>query len=557
MMRSRILTPFVITPLVAIAALALVARQGWSQTSDPHGGHGTAPEAASNQEVSFPTSCSAAIQPRFNHAVWLLHSFWYEESLKAFTAITEAEPSCAMGYWGIAMSEWYPLWFPPSPAMLKAGAAAVAAGMAVPPKTKREHDYLDAIGRFYRDGETVDHATRARAYAKAMEALSQRYPEDREASVFYALALDATWPPTDKSYANLKKAAAILEAVWAAQPDHPGVVHYLIHSYDVPALAPAGLKAARRYAAIAPAVPHAQHMPSHIFTRLGLWQESIDSNLIGHRIAAEYAQKNYGPGGYDQETVHTLDYLAYAYLQTAQDGAAKGVVDEVAALRKGPPANLPIAYALAAIPARYALERRDWAEAAALAPVGAEIPWERFPWAAAMTHFTRALGAAHTGDLAAAKSELAMLQTFKDRLLEAKNEYWANQVEVQRLGAAAVLAEAEGDGTRALDLSREAAELEQSMDKHPATPGAVLPARELRGDLLLERKDAAAALQEYEASLRTDPNRFRSVLGTARAARLAGDGAKAKEVYQQLIALCANADTERPELVEAKGFVTE
>jgi hypothetical protein len=557
MMRSRLVTPLVVMPLVALAALALVAREGWAQTSDPHGAHGHAPPAANSQEVGFPTSCSAAVQGRFNHAVWLLHSFWYEESLKEFTAITEAEPSCAMGYWGIAMSEWYPLWFPPSPAMLKTGAAAVAAGLAAPPKTERERDYLDAIGRFYRDSDTLDHAARANAYAQAMDALRQRYPGDREASVFYALALDATWPPTDKSYANLKQAAAILEAVWAEQPDHPGVVHYLIHSYDVPALAPEGLKAARRYAAIAPAVPHAQHMPSHIFTRLGLWEESIQSNLIGHRVAAAYAQENYGPGGYDQETVHTLDYLAYAYLQTAQDGAAKGVVDEVAGLRKGPPANLPIAYALAAIPARYALERRDWPAAAALAPVGAEIPWERFPWAAAMTSFTRALGAAHVGDLAAAKSEIATLQSLKDRLVEAKNEYWAKQVEVQRLGAAAVLAHAEADDVRALDLSRDAAALEDSMDKHPATPGAVLPAHELRADLLLERKDGAAALQEYQAVFRTDPNRFRSVLGTARAARLAGDGAKAKEAYRQLVTLCAAADTERPELVEAKSFVAE
>jgi hypothetical protein len=460
-----------------------------------------------------------------------------------------------MAYWGVAMSQWYPLWYPPSPAMLKSGAAAVAQGLAAPPKTDRERAYLEAIGRFYQDSDRLDHRTRAVAYAQAMEQLHLRHPDDREAAVFYALALDATWPPTDKSYANLRKAAAILEQVWAEQPNHPGVVHYLIHSYDVPALAPEGLAAARRYAAIAPAVPHAQHMPSHIFTRLGLWQESIESNLVGHRVAAAYAAETFGPGGYDQETVHTLDYLAYAYLQTAQDRAAKGVVDEVGALRRGPPASLPIAYALAAIPARYALERRDWAAAASLAPVAAEIPWDRFPRAAAMTNFARALGAVHQGDLAAARRELQSLQAFKDQLAQAKNDYWAGQVEVQRLGAAAVLAEAEGDGARALELSRAAAELEQSMDKHPATPGAVLPARELRADLLLERGDAAAALQEYQAVLRTDPNRFRSVLGAARAAERAGDGATAREAYQQLLALCANADTERPELIEARQYL--
>lgn len=542
-------------PVVAVAALALLAEPARAVDAEQHGAH--APAGAAAGEVDFPTSCSPDIQHPFNQAVWTLHSFWYEESLKAFTAIAEAEPGCAMAYWGIAMSQWYPLWFPPSAAMLKSGAAAVAKGLALPPQTERERDYLEAIGHFYRDSDTLDHRTRAVAYEHAMELLHQRYPDDREAAVFYALALDATWPPTDKSYANLKKAAAILEAVWAEQPDHPGVVHYLIHSYDTPALAEAGLKAARHYAAIAPEVPHAQHMPSHIFTRLGLWQESIDSNLVGHRVAAAYAEQTYGPGGYDQETVHTLDYLAYAYLQTAQDRAAKGVVDEIKGLRNGPTPNLPIAYALAAIPARYALERRDWAAAAALAPAGAEFPWERFPWAAAMTSFARALGAARGGDLAAAQREIATLQGLENKLVDAKNEYWANQVEVQRLGAAAVLAQVEGDGPRALELSRAAAELESSMDKHPATPGAVLPARELRADLLLERNDGAAALQEYQAVLRTDPNRFRSVLGSARAAKLAGDTTTAKQAYEQLISLCANADTERPELTEARQFLAQ
>jgi hypothetical protein len=545
---------WVIAHTIAVLALAFTGHPGRAGTPELHG-HAAAGGAIG--EVDFPTSCSPGVQHRFNQAVWLLHSFWYEESLKAFSAITEVEPSCAMAYWGIAMSEWYPLWYPPSPAMLKAGATAVAQGLAVPPKTEREQAYLEAIGRFYRDADTVDHGTRALAYARAMEELHERYPDDREAAVFYALALDATWPPTDKSYDNLKKAAAILEAVWAEQPDHPGVVHYLIHSYDVPALAPQGLKAARRYAAIAPAVPHAQHMPSHIFTRLGLWQESIDSNLVAHRVAAAYAEETYGPGGYDQETVHTMDYLAYAYLQTAQDNAAKSLVDEVRGFKKGAPPNLPIAYALAAIPVRYALERRDWITAAALTPAGGDFPWERFPWAAAMTAFARALGAAHLGDGAAAEHELATLQSLKDKLVGAKNDYWANQVEVQRLGAAAVLAQAKGDGPRALDLSRAAADLEQSMDKHPATPGAVLPARELRADLLLERNEATAALEEYQTVLRSDPNRFRSVLGVARAAKLMGDTASAKVAYQQLTILCAKADADRPELIEAKSFITE
>jgi hypothetical protein len=453
--------------LVAISALTLLTGRSWAADAEPH--HAHAPAVVQVGEVDFPVSCSPDAQRRFNQAVWTLHSFWYEEALKAFTAIAEAEPSCAMSYWGIAMSQWYPLWYPPTPAMLKSGAAAVAKGLATPPATERERGYLDAIGRFFRDSETLDHRTRALTYAQAMEQLHARYPADREAGVFYALALNATWPPTDKSYANLKRAAGILERLWAEQLDHPGVVHYLIHSYDVPALAPEGLAAARRYAAIAPAVPHAQHMPSHIFTRLGLWQESIESNLVGHRAAKAYAEQTYGPGGYDQETVHTLDYLAYAYLQTGQDRAAKGVVDTIATLRKGAPANLPIAYALAAVPARYALERHDWPAAAALTRTAMEFPWERFPWATAMTHFTRALGAAYGGDVVTVRTEIASLQDLHDALIAATDTYWANQVEVQRLGASAVLADVEGDGPRALELSRAAAQLEAAMDKHPAT----------------------------------------------------------------------------------------
>ena len=541
-------------PLIALSAFALLLRPGLS--ADDHGGT-HASGGAQMSEVNFPVSCSPESQRRFNHAVWTLHSFWYEEALKEFTAISDAEPRCAMAYWGAAMSQWYPLWYPPSPATLKSGLEAVEKGLAASPPTDREQAYLEAIARFYRDSDKHDHATRALAYGDGMKQVYERFPADKEAAIFYSLALNATWPPTDKTYANLRQAAAILERAWAEQPDHPGVVHYLIHSYDVPAMAHDGLAAARRYAAIAPAVPHAQHMPSHIFTRLGLWEESIQSNLVGHAAAKAYAEKTFGPGGYDQETVHTLDYLAYAYLQTAQDRAAKGVVDEIASLKSGATPNLPIAYAIAAIPARYALERRDWPGAAALTRTAVNFPLERFPWAAAMTSFTRALGAAHGGDLATARAEMANLQSFRDALVAAKNQYWANQVEVQRLGAAAVLAHVEGDGARAAELSRAAAELEDSMDKHPATPGMLFPAHELRADLLLAQHDAAGALKEYQAVLRTDPNRFQSVLGTARAAKLAGDAAAAAEWYRHVIALAAKADTDRPELAEAKRFLKQ
>src|SRR3954453_12608716 len=373
---------------IATAVVALLPLSG--------GAFAAQNEAAKpGEEVSFPASCAAESQKALNQAVWTLHSFWYPEALSGFTNIAKAEPGCAMAYWGIAMSHWYPLWYPPNAAALKAGSEAVEKALAASPKTEREKDYIGAIAAFYRDSDKLDHQTRALAYEKAMEQVYLRFPDDREAGVFYALALNATASPTDKTFANKKKAAEILNKVFAEQQNHPGVAHYLIHSDDTQELAEAGLPAAMCYAKIAPEVPHAQHMPSHIFTRLGLWQESIESNLAGHRAAKSYAEKTYGQGGYDQETVHTLDYLAYASLQTAQDRAAKGVVDEIASLKVGPAPNLPIAYAIAAIPTRYALERRDWAAAAAPTRTTANFPWERFPWAAAMTSFARALGAAH------------------------------------------------------------------------------------------------------------------------------------------------------------------
>ena len=507
-------------------------------------------------EVDFPISCGPAAQKTFKHAVWTLHSFWYPEALKAFTALTEAEPGCAMGYWGIAMSHWYPLWYPPSPAALKAGSDAVAKALAAAPKTEREKDYIAAIAAFYRDSDKLDHRTRAVAYEKAMEQVYARYPEDREAGVFYALALNATALPTDKTLANKKKAAEILNKVWAEQPNNPGVMHYLIHSDDSAQFAEAGLPAAVAYAKIAPEVPHALHMPSHIFTRLGLWQQSIDSNRAGHAVALAYVQKSLGPGSFDIETVHAMDYLEYAYLQTGQDGKAKEVVDELTGFRQSAAANLPTAYAVAAIPVRFALERRDWKAAAALVTPAIGFPLDKFPWAEGMISFARALGAAHTGDIATAQAEIAKLQSLEDKLVAAKDSYWANQVKVQRLGASGIVAHAQGDDKKAVELARAAADLDATMDKHPATPAAVQPARELLADLLLELKDPGAALKEYEQSLRSEPNRFRSILGKARAAKQAGDVAASRDAYQKLVALSAQADANRPELSEAKAFLT-
>jgi tetratricopeptide (TPR) repeat protein len=512
--------------------------------------------AKASGEVNFQISCGPAAQKTFKEAVWTLHSFWYPEALKGFTAVTEAEPGCAMGYWGIAMSHWYPLWFPPSPAALKAGAEAVEKAVAAGPKTEREKDYIAAIAAFYRDSDRLDHQTRAVAYEKAMEQVYLRYPEDREAAVFYGLALNASALPTDKTYANKRKAAEILNKVWAEQPNHPGVVHYLIHSDDSPQFAAAGLDAAICYSKIAPDVPHALHMPSHIFTRLGMWQQSIDSNRAAHAAAVAYVRKTLGPESFDSETVHTMDYLEYAYLQTAQDRGAKEVVDELTSFRRSAAPNLPTAYAVAAIPVRFALERRDWHAAASLSAPAIGFPLERFPWAEAMLSFARSLGAAQTGDIPGAQAEIAKLQSLEDKLLEAKDSYWANQVEVQRLGAAGILAHVQGDDKKAIELARAAADLDATMDKHPATPAAVLPARELLADLLLELNEPGAALKEYEQALRNDPNRFRSILGKARAAKQLGDIAASRDAYQKLVALSTSAVSERPELSEAKAFLT-
>jgi tetratricopeptide (TPR) repeat protein len=507
------------------------------------------------EEVDFSTSCSPAVQHQFKHAVWTLHSFWYPEALKDFTAVTEADPNCAIGYWGIAMSHWYPLWYPPSPAALKAGSDAVAKAMAASTKTPREQDYIAAIAAFYRDNDNLDLRTRAVAYEKAMEQVYLKYPDDREAAVFYALALDTTALPTDKTYANQKKAAEILNKVWKEEPNHPGVVHYLIHSDDSAKFAQAGLDAAICYAKIAPDVPHALHMPSHIFTRLGMWQQSIDSNRAANAAALAYVRKTLGPGGYDGETVHTMDYMEYAYLQTAQDGSAKAVVDDLTSFRKNDAPNLPTAYAVAAIPVRFALERRDWPAAASLSTPAIGFPLERFPWAEAMISFGRALGEVRTGNLAGAQAEIANLQTLEEKL-KGKDTYWANQIEVQRLGAAGILAHSQGDDTKAVELVRAAADLEATMDKHPATPSPVLPARELLADLLLELNQPAAALTEYKAVLQTDPNRFRSLLGAARAAKQAGDLTTAHNAYQKLVTLSKPSGPERPELAEARAYLT-
>ena len=504
--------------------------------------------------VVFPVSCSPAASQQFVRAVAMLHSFWYEESVKAFTEVAVTDPSCAMSFWGVAMSMYYPLWYPPSEATLKSGVAVLDRAKAVGAKTQRERDYLEAIETFYRDWEKSDHRSRTVAYEKAMERVYARYPDDHEAAIFYALALNATAPPTDKTYANQLKAGAILEKVLTEQPNHPGVAHYIIHSYDSATFASRALPAARGYAKIAPSAPHALHMPGHIFTRLGLWQESIDSNRMSADAGVAYSTKTGADGVWDQ-TLHSLDYLVYAYLQTGRDVAAKRVAEEVATIPKAYPESLPAAYALAAIPARVALERQRWSEAATLTLSPSTFPWNRFAWGEGITAFARALGMARGGDISGAEKEVQKLASLRDSLVQAKNKYWADQVEVQHRAASALVARAQGKSQEALNLLRSAADLEGSMDKHPVTPAPVVPTRELLGELLLELNQPKEALREFEGTLTAEPNRFRSLFGAAQAAERSRDTGKARALYTKLVSLCDQADTQRPELQQAKAFL--
>ena len=500
-------------------------------------------------KVNFPISCDPAVQPQFISAVAMLHSFWYEKASDTFARVAEKDPACGMAYWGIAMTYYHPIWEAPGPADLKAGVAAVEKARSVGAKSQRERDYIGATETFYVDSDKIDHRIRALAYEKAMEQLQARYPDDREAAVFYALALLATAPPTDKTYVNQRKAGSILEPIFVEQPEHPGVAHYIIHAYDYPPLADRALAAARRYARIAPDSPHALHMPSHIFTRLGLWDESIDSNLA----SAASAERNNAPGN----ELHAKDYQIYAYLQEGRDSEAKNALKAVLHGRADDPQYMNWLYATSTSPARYAVERHQWSEAAALLGPPNTFPRERYAWTEANLHFARALGASHTGDIDAAQKDLQDLAAIEGLLTQENNKYWADQVNIQREIAAAWITFAEGKPADALQQMRSAADHEDKTDKHNVTPGVLLPARELLGEMLLELNQPAKATIEFEATLRTAPNRFNALSGAARAAKLSGDSKMAKSYYTKLLAICSQADGDRPELQNARSLLSQ
>ena len=504
--------------------------------------------------VYFPISCDPTTQQKFHRAMALLHSFQYVESDLAFTEITASEPNCAMAWWGVAMSQYHPLWVPPTPAELQKGQEAIGKARSAGAKTPREKDYIAALETFYKDADKHSHWERAGAYAEAMEEVYRRYPQDREAAIFYALALNGMAPASEKNLANRTKAAQILYRIWPREPDHPGIAHYLIHSYDYPSLAQLALTAARRYAKVAPSSSHALHMPSHIFTRLGMWTDSIQSNLASAAAAKSKAR----PEAATSDGLHAMDYLMYAYLQSAQDEQAKTILEQASAFSKVDEVVFQVAYAFTAIPARFALERRKWQEAASLTLTPASFPWERFGFAEANIYFARAVGAAHSGERGVARQAIAKLAAIQTALSEVKGGYdWAKQVQIQHDAAAASLAQAEGKNAEAERMLRAVAELEDTTDKHPVTPGAILPAREMLGDLLLELKQPAQALKEYEAVLQTAPNRFNSLYGAARAAEMAGNRQKARTYYLKLTTICNHATGQRSELAVAKAYLAK
>jgi tetratricopeptide (TPR) repeat protein len=532
----------------ALLVLTFVAAGATAAEKDQH--HHPRPEKLGT--VSFPTSCAPAVQARFARAVALLHSFWYDEAEKAFGEVAAADPSCAMAQWGAAMSLYHPIWAAPTPAEVKRGQEAVAKARAAGAPTERERDYVGAIEAFFRDADTVDHRTRAVAYEKAMERVHDRYPDDREAAIFYSLALLGTAPPSDKTYANQKKAGAILNAVLPLQPDHPGVAHYLIHSFDYPELAELALPAARSYSRIAESSPHALHMPSHIFVRLGLWDDAIRANEDSAAAARAHVEKTQ-PGAASFDEMHAVDYLTYAFLQEGRDAKALEMLERVRAVKRLDNPNFAAAYALAAVPARYALERGRWAEAAALEVAPASFPWAQFPFAEAITHFARAVGAARSGDPARARQAIERLDALHPAAVDAKTPYWPGQIEIQRRAASGWLARAEGRSDEAVRLLKEAAELEAATDKHPVTPGAVAPARELYADLLMELGRPAEALAEYEASLKIAPSRSYALSGAVRAADAAGQAEKVRALYATLEKVTARSDGARPELTKLKA----
>ena len=530
--------------LVVVVSCVLLRPVAFAQ----HEGHGAmSPDLIGSASVKFGTSCATAVKSDFNKGVALLHSFWFPEAIKAFDSVLARDGACAMAHWGLALSHWGNPFGGIKPARtIELAGTSIAKAKTTGSPAPRERAYIEAVGQLLTASDPGSHGARIAAYETAMEKVSRENPSDTEARIFYALAVSQTAQPTDKTYAKNLKAAGILEPLFRQMPTHPGLAHYIIHAYDAPPLAEKALVAARKYASLAPAIPHALHMPSHTFTRVGSWKESIETN----RRSAEAARKNNGAG----EELHALDYQTYAYLQLAQDTAAKAVLDradEVANTSAGPgPGGGVNSFAIAAIPARYALERGAWAEAAALTPRPANTPYTE-----AITFFARALGSARSGNPAAATPDIDRLAALRDKERDINDAYWTEQIDIQRRVGLAWQTFAMGNKDDGLAQLSAAADAEDLTDKAATSPGPLAPARELFGYMLIDAGKAREALVAFEATMKKEPNRFRGLYGGARAAAMLGDRAKAMVYYKKLLEIAKDADTDRPELQHAKKFV--
>lgn len=521
--------------------LGLCPIPGSAQQQHDHAHAATPPAggAAVLGSVHFPVRCTPEAQAAFDQGMSLQHSFWYQAAGAAFREVRGRDPGCTMADWGEALTLLTNPYSPPTPANLRQGRALLEEAKRLGARDEREAAYIEALSLVFAGDDLAQHRARLGAYRDAMGRLHQRFPDDSEGAILYALALGVAASPTDKSYADQLRGAEILEREWQRQPDHPGIVHYLIHLYDYPPLAPKGIRAAERYADLAADAPHALHMPSHIFTRVGRWEASIETN----RRSTERAITAGEPEG----EFHALDYMVYAYLQTGQDQAARRAM-EGAGRAKGPIRNAH-AFAAAAMPARYVLERGAWAEAASLTPRPSD-----YPYTEALTHFARAIGLARAGRPEEAMADVAALRRIAEAL-KGRDAYWAELVEIQRISAEGWAAFAAGRREEGLATLREAAERESRTEKHVITPGPLAPARELYAEALLEAGQPAAALREFEAVQRTEPRRFRSVHGAARAAELAGERDLALRYHAALLEIAPNPDTQRPELAQARAFV--
>jgi hypothetical protein len=528
-----------------IAVVALVSCVLWRPeiAFAQHEDHGAMPpDSIGSASVKFETSCAPKVKDDFNKGVAMLHSFWFPEAIKAFEGVAATDPTCAMAHWGVALSSWgNPFGGLKAAPVIELTKSHIEKAKVTGSPTPRERGYIDAVAQLVTATDPATHAARIGAYEAAMEKVSRDNPADTEGKIFYALAVAQTAPPTDKTYAKNLKAAGILEPLFEKMPTHPGLAHYIIHAYDAPPLADKALVAARKYASLAPAIPHALHMPSHTFTRVGSWKESIETN----KRSAEAARNSNGGG----EELHALDYQAYAYLQIGQDAAAKGVVARAAEMAGTQTGNVNT-FAIAAIPARYALERGAWAEAAALTPRAAATPYTE-----AITAFARAIGAARSGNPAAAAADIERLAALRDKEKELKDPYWTEQIDIQRRVALAWQIYASGNQADGIAQLSAAADAEDLTDKSAVTPGPLAPARELLGYMLLDAGKAREALAAFETTMKKEPNRFRGLYGAARAAEALGDRGKATTYYTKLLEIARDADTARPELQQAKKFV--